>query len=499
MQKKKSTSTLHLKKSGEETNKEYLYREIEERKKAEEALRNINRSLQILNETAIILNAEKYTPAIYADISHKLKELTGGVSVTMSIYDPVKSCLTLKHMEMEVQIVESLLKAVGGKSSQEINFPVSDEDYRTMVVEPVRYLNTLNEASLGLIPKRTGESIQKINNINRFLSIAYFIDNELYGASNVSLVSDTPELSMDIIQSFIQMVSVAFRRKRAEDMALAATDEALRLLKVADKSRRALLSVVEDERRVHEELAKLNEELEDRVSRRTAQLELANKEMEAFSYSVSHDLRAPLRAMNGFSKILQEEHLNNLDPEVNRILQIIIDNAKKMGYLIDDLLSLSRLGRQELRFSRISMKLLANSVFLDLISMEDQNKIEFCLRDIPDSFGDPSLVRQVFLNLIGNAIKFSSLKPKPVIEVDCYTTETENVYSVKDNGAGFDMTYSNKLFGVFQRLHTISEFEGTGVGLAIVQRIILRMKGRVWAEGIVDQGATFYFSLPLRQ
>jgi signal transduction histidine kinase len=400
---------------------------------------------------------------------------------------------------MEVQIVESLLKAVGGKSSQEINFPVSDEDYRTMVVEPVRYLNTLNEASLGLIPKRTGESIQKINNINRFLSIAYFIDNELYGASNVSLVSDTPELSMDIIQSFIQMVSVAFRRKRAEDMALAATDEALRLLKVADKSRRALLSVVEDERRVHEELAKLNEELEDRVSRRTAQLELANKEMEAFSYSVSHDLRAPLRAMNGFSKILQEEHLNNLDPEVNRILQIIIDNAKKMGYLIDDLLSLSRLGRQELRFSRISMKLLANSVFLDLISMEDQNKIEFCLRDIPDSFGDPSLVRQVFLNLIGNAIKFSSLKPKPVIEVDCYTTETENVYSVKDNGAGFDMTYSNKLFGVFQRLHTISEFEGTGVGLAIVQRIILRMKGRVWAEGIVDQGATFYFSLPLRQ
>jgi light-regulated signal transduction histidine kinase (bacteriophytochrome) len=145
------------------------------------------------------------------------------------------------------------------------------------------------------------------------------------------------------------------------------------------------------------------------------------------------------------------------------------------------------------------MKLLANSVFLDLISMEDQNKIEFCLRDIPDSFGDPSLVRQVFLNLIGNAIKFSSLKPKPVIEVDCYTTETENVYSVKDNGAGFDMTYSNKLFGVFQRLHTISEFEGTGVGLAIVQRIILRMKGRVWAEGIVDQGATFYFSLPLRQ
>ncbi len=498
MQRKKSISHLHPGKSGEDSKKEYLYREIEERKKAEEALRNINRGLQILNETSIILNAEKYTPGIYADISHKLKELTGGVSVTMSIYDPVKKCLYLKHAEMEVQITESLLRAVGGKPASEVGFPVSDEDYRTMAAEPIRYLNTLSEASLGLIPKNMGESIQKINNINCFLSIAYFIDNELYGSSTVSLVSDRPEISMDIIKSFIQMVSVAFRRKRAEDMAQAATEEALLLLKIADKSRRALLSVAEDERRVHEQLVRLNEELEDRVSRRTAQLELANKELEAFSYSVSHDLRAPLRAMNGFSKILQEEHLKNLDPEVNRILQIIIDNAQRMGYLIDDLLSLSRLGRQELKFSVISMKSMAESAFHDLISMEDKNKIEFRLHDIPDSFGDPSLVRQIFLNLIGNAIKFSSLKPKPVIEVDCYVTDTENVYSVRDNGAGFNMAYSDKLFGVFQRLHTINEFEGTGVGLAIVQRIILRMKGRVWAEGIVDKGATFYFSLPLK-
>jgi signal transduction histidine kinase len=459
---------------------------------------HINRGLQILNETSIILNAEKYTPGIYADISHKLKELTGGLSATMSIYDPVKKCLFLKHVEMDAQVAETLLKAVGGKPVSEVEFPVSDEIYHMMADEPIRFINTLNEATFGLIPKKLGISIQKIQRIKCFLSISYFIDNELYGSSNVSLTSDKPELSMDIIQSFTQMVSVAFRRKRAEEVARSATEEAFHLLKIADKSRRALLSVVEDERRVHEELAKLNEELEDRVSRRTVQLEMANKELEAFSYSVSHDLRAPLRAMNGFSKILQEEHLNNLDPEVNRILQIIIDNAKRMGYLIDDLLSLSRLGRQELRFSRISMKLMANSVFQDLISVEDKNKIAFRLHDIPDSFGDPSLVRQVFLNLIGNAVKFSSLKPKPVIEVDCYATDTENVYSVKDNGAGFDMTYTNKLFGVFQRLHTTSEFEGTGVGLAIVQRIILRMKGRVWAEGIVDKGATFYFSLPLK-
>jgi light-regulated signal transduction histidine kinase (bacteriophytochrome) len=143
------------------------------------------------------------------------------------------------------------------------------------------------------------------------------------------------------------------------------------------------------------------------------------------------------------------------------------------------------------------MKSMANSAFQDLISMENKNKIKFSLHDIPDAYGDPSLVRQVFLNLIGNAIKFSSLKSKPVIEVDCYTKETENIYFVRDNGAGFDMAYSGKLFGVFQRLHTTNEFEGTGVGLAIVQRILLRMKGRVWAEGMVDKGATFYFSMPI--
>jgi signal transduction histidine kinase len=498
MQKRKLVNYLHLGKSKDEINREFLYREIEDRKKAEEALKNINRSLQILNETSIILNAEKYTTTIYADISHKLKELTGGVSSTMSIYDPVKRCLCLKHVEMEAQVAEQLLKAVGGKPVSDVEFPISDEIYRIMADEPIRILDTLHEASFGMIPKKLGISIQKIQQIKCFLSISYFIDNELYGSSSVSLPSDKPEPSMDIIQSFTQMVSVAFRRKRAEELAHSATEEAFQLLKIADKSRRALLSVVEDERRVHEQLAKLNEELEDRVSRRTAQLEMANKEMEAFSYSVSHDLRAPLRAMHGFSKILQDEHLGKFDPEVNRILQIIIDNAKKMGYLIDDLLSLSRLGRQELNFSMISMKSMANSVFQDLISAENHNKIKFILHDIPDAYGDPSLIRQVFLNLIGNAVKFTSHKSKPVIDVDCYANETENVYSVRDNGAGFNMAYSDKLFGVFQRLHTTNDFEGTGVGLAIVQRIILRMKGRVWAEGVVDKGAVFYFSLPVR-
>jgi PAS domain S-box-containing protein len=188
--------------------------------------------------------------------------------------------------------------------------------------------------------------------------------------------------------------------------------------------------------------------------------------------------------------------LDSLDPEINRILHTITENTTKMGHLIDDLLAFSRLGRQELKLSRINMKSLVYSVYKDLTAQENMEKVEFRLHEIPDAYGDPSLMRQVFFNLIGNAIKFSSQKSNCVIEVNYSSNEEENIYFVKDNGAGFDMAYYHKLFGVFQRLHSTSEFEGTGVGLAIVKRIILRMKGRVWAEGKVNEGAAFYFSLP---
>lgn len=478
--------------------KEKLYKEIEDIKHAEKALKFINRKLQILNETAIILNAEKYTSSFYADISHKLKELTGGSSVTLSVYDPVNKCINVKSAEMNQSVVNDLFRALGGRHVTEVPFPVSEENYRILADQPIRYIDTLSEATFGVIPNLLGRIIQKIQGIDRFVGIAYFIDNELFGISLVALDANVPDLSADIIQSFSQMVSVAFKRKKAEETALAAREETLHLLELADRSRQALLSVVEDEKRAHEELARLNEELEDRVSKRTSQLEIANKELEAFSYSVSHDLRAPLRAMDGFSRILLEEHSHNLDPEVNRILLIITENAKKMGHLIDDLLAFSRLSRQELNLSKINMKSMVSSVYKDLTTPEEKEKIEFRLHDIPETHGDPSLIKQVFLNLVGNAIKFSSLKTQPVIEINHDSNEDENIYFVKDNGAGFDMKYYDKLFGVFHRLHTINEFEGTGVGLAIVHRIILRMKGRVWAEGKVDEGAVFYVALPAK-
>jgi light-regulated signal transduction histidine kinase (bacteriophytochrome) len=221
-----------------------------------------------------------------------------------------------------------------------------------------------------------------------------------------------------------------------------------------------------------------------------------NKELESFAYTVSHDLRAPLRALDGFALILLEDHAASLDEEGNRLLRVITYNAKKMGDLIDDLLSFSRLNRQEVRFSRIDMHTLANSVYMELASNADKEKIKFHLHKIPHAYGDPSMVQQVWVNLISNAIKFSSRKHNQMIEIGFKTEGVENIYYVKDNGAGFDMEHSGKLFGVFQRLHSLKDFDGTGVGLAIVQRIVLRLNGRVWAEGEVNEGATFYFSLP---
>jgi signal transduction histidine kinase len=249
-------------------------------------------------------------------------------------------------------------------------------------------------------------------------------------------------------------------------------------------------------RKKEEEIGKLNAELEQRVLQRTNQLEAANKDLEAFSYSVSHDLRAPLRAIDGFSRILLEDYSNKLDEDGNRVLEVVRQNAQKMSQLIDDLLAFSRLGRKAVELSPLDMTGLARSVFAELNPSDSERLPQLKIRDIPPAQGDRALVRQVFVNLLSNAAKYSRIKDAPVIEIGGGTDNGHNIYYVKDNGAGFDMKYANKLFGVFQRLHGPEEFEGTGVGLAIVQRIIHRHGGRVWAEGQVNQGATFYFSLP---
>jgi signal transduction histidine kinase len=242
---------------------------------------------------------------------------------------------------------------------------------------------------------------------------------------------------------------------------------------------------------------KMHRELERKVAERTQQLENVNKELEAFSYSVSHDLRTPLRAINGYSVMLKEDYEDKLDAEGMRILDNVIGNAKTMGQLIDELLAFARLGKKELTLLKVDMKQLAETVAAELVHNEEPGKYKINIDpSLPPVEGDGSMIKQAMMNLVGNAIKYSAKKKEPEIWIGAKAESDRTVYYVQDNGVGFDMAYASKLFGVFQRLHSIEEFPGTGVGLALVKRIIDKHKGQVWADAVKGEGATFYFTLP---
>jgi len=319
----------------------------------------------------------------------------------------------------------------------------------------------------------------------------------------LATLEETQRATLNILEDFDAEKAKLQRLQQATMNLLEDFDEERRNFQRVQK---ATLNLLED---MNEERAKLNETqralmniLEDvevervKAEQARALLEAVNRELEAFSYSVSHDLRAPLRAISGFAQAVVEDYAPRLDDEGKRFLGLIQDNAHRMGQLIDDLLTFSRLGRQQLMETQVDLEVLAQAIFEELAAPTPERKIRFVAHSVPPALGDKAMLRQVLVNLLSNAIKFTRPRPEAVIEFGYAQEHSQGAYYVRDNGVGFDMQYAGKLFGVFQRLHSVAEFEGTGVGLAIVFRIVTRHGGRVWAQGQVGQGATFYFTVP---
>ena len=317
--------------------------------------------------------------------------------------------------------------------------------------------------------------------------------------ANKELVFQNTEKEKRAAELIVANSELAFqnteKEKRAAELIIA--NKELHFQNDEKEKRAAELIILNRElKNAEDDIRKLNEDLEYKVADRTAQLKNANTEMESFSYSVSHDLRAPIRAISGYAKILEEDYGVQMDADATTALHSIRHNAKRMGNLIDDLLAFSQLGRKQVAVSEINMRQLVASIIEDLLLEDTGHKIEFIVPLLPPAEGDLSLIKQVWINLLSNAVKYSKYKPKTIINIGSSISNNFVVYHVRDNGAGFDMQYYDKLFGVFQRLHSQEEFEGTGIGLAIVQKIINRHRGKVWAESVPDEGTCFYFSLP---
>ena len=420
---------------------------------------------------------------INEELETKQRELARERDLLHTLMDNVPDFISFKDTAGRFTTINGALARTLGISRPEDALGDTDFDYFTEAFAQQTLADEQDVLRTGKPLVGKVEEIHLRNKLPAWISTTKMVVRDLDGK-----IIGTFGVSRDITESKHAEQELQLAKENLESRVAERTSE------LAQANEQLQIELAE-RKRAEEQVRKLNEDLERRVAERTVQLVAANKELDAFSYSVSHDLRTPLRHISGFTDVLVAEHSSQLGPEAQELLKFIQDGSQKMNLMIGDLLNLARLDRLEAVSKMTPLNSLVEDVLQDLKSEIDGRKIDWHIGSLPTVNCDPGLLQQAFTNLLSNAVKYTRRREHAVIEVDQMTVDGEAVIYVRDNGAGFDSKYAGKLFGAFQRFHTTEEFEGTGVGLATVQRIIRKHGGRIWAEAECGKGATFYFTL----